>query len=178
MPVALLLIGFYLGLFVGLLRQLFLAIKEKFKDRERLVSIAILTTILVLTYFKPLGLIDFEKLQGNDILVAQQEGAANCMTIFKLKENKKFREKNICFGTFETTGDYKIQNDTIFFENVKLGRYEDGFYKFAVIRPSKIATGNNHFDLVRYEDYNDTTGNKLKIIKNDLQKLNEEKPNR
>jgi len=178
MPVALFLIVFYLGLFVALLRKFFLAIKEKFRDSERLISIAILTTVLILTYFKPFGFIDFEKLQGNDIFIAQQEGAANCMTIFKLKEKNKFREKNICFGTLETTGDYKIQNDTIFFENVKLGRYENGFYKFAIIRPSKTATESNHFDLVRYKDYNDTTGHKLKIIKNDLHNPDQEKPNR
>lgn len=178
MPAALLLVAFYLGLFVALLRQLVLAIKEKFKDRERLATITILTIVLVVTYFKPLGLIDFDKLQGDDILVAKQEGAANCMTIFRLKKNNKFREKNICFGSVETTGNYKIQNDTIFFENVILGRYENGFYKFAVIRPSKFAKDNNDFNLIRYNDYDDTTGNELKIIKNDLHTLKEKEPNR
>jgi hypothetical protein len=178
MPAALLLVAFYLGLFIALLRQLFLVIKEKFKDRERFVTLTILTTVLVLTYFKPFGLIDFDKLQGNDILIAQQEGAVNCMTIFKLKKNNKFREKNICFGTLETKGDYRIQNDTIFFENVIFGRYENGFYKFAVIRPSKYAKSSNRFDLIRYKDYNDTIGHELKIIKNDLYTLKEKKPNR
>ena len=148
-----------------LLRQLFLAIKEKFVDRQRLLIIAVLTPVLAFAFFKPAGLIDFEKFESNNILIAQREGAANCMTTFKLKENNKFTEKNVCFGMTETKGDYKFINDTIYFENVELGRHEDEYYKFAVIRPSKFYKDNNHFDLVRYKDLNDTTGHELWITK-------------
>lgn len=165
-------------LLILLLRQIILAIKEKFRDRQRLLIIAVLTTVLVLAFFKPAGLIDFEKFEDKNILVAQREGAANCMTTFKLKENNKFTEKSVCFGMTEIKGDYKLKNDTIFFENVELGRGEDEFYKFAVIRPSKFNKDNKHFDLVRYKDLNDTTGHELWITKNDLYKLTDKKPNR
>ncbi len=117
-----------------------------------------LTIALGLASFKPNGFINFEKFEGSDILIAQREGAANCTTTFKLKENNKFTEQSVCFGTTEIKGDYKIQNDTIFFENVELGRGEDEFYKFAVIRPSKFNKDNKHFDLVRYKDLKDTIG--------------------
>ncbi len=161
-----------------LFRQFFLAIKEKFNDRQRLLIIGVLTTVLALAFFKPEGLINFNRLEENDILIALREGAANCMTIFKLKENNKFTEKSVCFGMTEIKGDYILKNDTIFFENVKLGRGEDEFYKFAIIRPSKFNKDNDHFDLIRYKNLSDTTGHELWITKNDLYKPADEKPNR
>jgi hypothetical protein len=152
--------------------------KEKFSDRQRLLIIAMLTIVLGLAFFKPAGFIDFEKFEGSDILIAQREGAANCMTTFKLKENNKFTEKSVCFGMTEIKGAYKLKNDTIFFENVELGRDENEFYKFAIIRPSKFNKDNNHFDLIRFKDLNDTTGHELWITKNDLYKPTDKKPNR
>lgn len=129
-----------------------------------------LAVVLAAAFFKPAGLIDFEQFEDADILIAQREGVANCMTIFKLKENNKFTEKNICFGLTEIKGDYKLKNDTIYFENVEFGRGENEFYKFAVIRPSKFYKDHNHFDLVRYKTLGDTTGHELWITKNDLYK--------
>ena len=70
----------------------------------------------------------------------------------------------------EIKGSYKLLNDTIFFENVQLGRHEGTFYKFAIIRPSKYNKGISNFDLVRFKDLNDTTRHELWIIKNDLNK--------
>jgi len=168
MPALLILVLVFIGLVVILLRQLFYAVKEKFTRKHRLIIIGILTIVLASTVFFPNGLINFDKLSGGNLLVAQQEGAANCMTTFKLKENNKFIQSNVCFGVSEIKGNYKIVNDTIYFENVELGRQENGFYKFAVIRPSKLNKANKYFDLVRYKDLNDTTGHKLLIIKNDL----------
>jgi hypothetical protein len=173
MPATLLLVVVYFGLSAELLRQLYLTIKEKFKDRKRLLPIVLLATILLLTLFKPSGIIDFDKLQGDDILVAQREGAANCTTIIKFKTNGQFSERNICFGPTEIKGNFKLLNDTIYFENVKPGRGEEKFYEFAVIRPSKINKLNDRYDLVRYKDANDSTGHELWITKNDLYKLAE-----
>jgi hypothetical protein len=170
MPATLILVAVYLVLLIALIRQLFLTIKEKFNGKHRFFVIALLTTVLVLTFLKPFGLIDFDKFEGSDILVAQREGAANCMTTFKLKDNNKFTERSYCFGVTEIKGNYKLINDTIYFENVEPGRNENEFYKFAVIRPSKYDNDNKHFDLVRYKDFNDTTGHPLWIIKNDLHK--------
>jgi hypothetical protein len=177
-PAFLFLVVVFFVLLILLLLQLFLAIKEKFSDRQRLLIIAMLTIVLVLAFFNPAGIIDFERFEGSDILIAQREGAANCMTTFKLKENNKFTEKSVCFGMTEIKGDYKLKNDTIFFENVELGRDENEFYKFAVIRPSKFYKDNNHFDLVRFKDLNDTIGRELWITKNDLYKPTDKKPNR
>lgn len=176
-PAFLFLVVLFFVLFILLLRHFFLAIKENFSNRQRLLIIAVLTIILALAFSKPAGLIDFEKFDGKDILVAQREGAANCIIIFKLKENNKFTEKRICFGMTEIKGDCKLKNDTIFFENVELGSGEDEFYKFAVIRHSKLSKDNKHFYLARYKSLNDTTGHELWITKNDLCKPTDKKLN-
>lgn len=176
-PVFFILVFVFAGLGVEMLRLLYIAIKEKFKNKHRILTIGILTTVLTIVYLKPHGLINFEKFESKELLVARREGSANCMTTFKLIEDNKFIEKNICFGITETTGNYKIANDTLFFENVELGRHENEFYEYAVIRPSKIDKNNLYYDLIRYKDFKDTTGHILWIVKNDLD-IQTEKPKR
>ena len=170
MPVFLILVLVFLGLTIALLRHIFYAVREKLADKHRVLTISLLASVLCLTYFFPMGLINFDKLSGEDLLVAQREGAANCMTTFKLKENNTFTERSVCFGVTEIKGNYRISRDTIYFENVEVGRHEDGFYEFAVIRPSKFNTDNNQFDLVRFKGLGDTAGHELSIIKNELTK--------
>jgi len=169
-PTFLLLIGVYL-VFAGLLiGQLFFSIKERFVDRQRLFVIILLTTVLTLTILKPTGLINFEKLEGKDLFVAQREGAANCMTTFRLKENNKFTERSVCFGMTEIKGNYKLKGDTIFFSNVELGRDESEYFEFAIIKQSNGKDENRLGDLIRYKNQSDTTGQEIWIIKNDLTK--------
>ena len=170
MPAFLALVLVFLGLAIALLHHIFLAVKEKLTDKHRLFTISLLIAVLCLTFFFPFGLINFDRVSGDDLLVAQREGAANCMTTIKLKDNNKFIEKSVCFGVTEIKGNYKIVRDTIHFENVEVGRHAGSFYKFAVIRPSKFNTDNNRFDLVRFKDLGDTTGHELWIIKNALNK--------
>jgi hypothetical protein len=170
-PVFLFLVLVYVGLGIALLRQLFLAIREKFGDKKRLLIIALLTIVLTITFLKPNGLINFDSFQGKDVLIAQREGAANCMTTIKLKDDNSFRERSVCFGVTEIKGKYHYQNDTIYFDNVELGRHHNEFYKFALVRPSKLNNDGQHFDLVRYNSLTDTVGHELWITKNELNKL-------
>jgi len=168
----------YAGLAIVLFRQIYFLIKEKFSVRQRLFRAGLLTIVLALVFYKPFGLIDFDKLEGADLLIAEREGSANCRTTFKLKVNNKFTEKTICFGITEIKGDYKLENDTIFFENVVAGRGENEVCKFAVIRPSIFNKDGKHFDLIRFKDLNDTTGYELWITKNDLYNPTDKKSNR
>lgn len=177
-PAFLLLVGVYLGLVIALLRQIYLGIKEKPIDQIRLLTIGLLTFVLSLTFYKPFGFVDFEKFEGTDLLIAEREGAANCMTTFKLKDDYTFRETNVCFGVTKTTGTYRIVNDTIYFDNVNPGRHENEFYKFALIQPSKFDNVKILSDLIRYKDLSDTTGHLLWVTKNELKKLKTKKPNR
>lgn len=177
-PAFLILAFMYLGLGIALIRQIYCLIKENFADKKRLINIGLLTLVLTLTFLKPFGLIDFDKLEGDNVLIAEREGSANCMTTLKLKDNFTFSERSICFGMTETKGNYYLQNDTIYFYKVRLGRHENEFYKFAVIEPSKFNKDGKHFCLKRYKSLTDTIGNELWITKNELNKLENKKTNR
>jgi hypothetical protein len=176
-PAFLILAIVYLGLFVILLRQLYLVIKETFKHKHRLILIGVLTVVLILTFYKPFGLINFDKLEGNDLLLAEREGVANCITTIKLKDDFTFREKNVCFGVSEVKGKYRISNDTIYFDNIKRGKEEDELYKFGVIEKLEYYT-ENPYALVLYKNLQDTIGFKYFITKNELKIQALKKPNR
>jgi hypothetical protein len=171
-PVFLALIVVYFILSIALLRQLYLALKEKFRQKSRFIVIGVMTIVLLLTFYRPLGLIDFDKLEGKDVLVAEREGAANCLTTLKLKQDFTFRERIGCFGVTEIRGTFKVMRDTIFFENIKPGRGEEDVYKFAVIKPTKSDNLKILGYLVKYKDLGDTVGYEMWITKNELQTLN------
>jgi hypothetical protein len=59
------------------------------KTKHRLVNIVLIALILVLTYLNPLGLIDFEKFEGENLLYATYEGTANCSISIRLKEEDR-----------------------------------------------------------------------------------------
>ncbi len=172
LPAILLLVLSFFGLIIALIGQLYFAIKEKLSNKIRLYTIGLLILVLTLTFFKPFGLINFDKLEGGDILVAEREGAANCMTTLKLKEDFTFSERNYCFGVSEIKGTYRYQNDTIYFDNIELGRGDNEYYKFAIIETLKFDKSNKKFNIVRFKNKSDTLGHELWITKNDLKKLN------
>ena len=170
MLTSLLLILSFLVLTVLLFRQIYISIKEKFVDKQRLIVIVILSVTLVLPIFFPGGLINFEKFESESILIAQREGSANCLTTLKLKANKKFNERTVCFGITEITGTYNIKGDTIFFVYDSPSRQENESYKFAIIKNSDPNNKKHKGDLVRFKNNSDTTGIALWIIKNELNK--------
>ncbi len=165
-----LLILYFLVLTVILLGQAFFAVREKLRNKNRLILIGLMTVVLALSFLYPSGLINFDKLERDSIFIAQREGAANCMTTLKLRDDKTFIERNVCFGVTETTGTYNVKDDTIFFHNVSLGRHESDLYKFAIIKSRETKSEKYLGDLVRYKDHSDTTGIALWIIKNELNK--------
>ncbi len=158
----------YVGLGIALIRELYFAFKDNFKDKKRVLTIGLLITVLALTFLKPFGFINFEEFEGKNVLIAEREGVAGCMMTLKLKENNEFTAKSVCFGMTEIKGDYKFRNDTIYFENVELGRGEKEFYKFAVIEPLKFYSDNKRFVLLSYRSKNDTIGHRLKVTLNEL----------
>jgi hypothetical protein len=172
-PAFLILVVIYLGLGIALVKQIYSLIKEKLTDKKRMITIGLLTFVILVTFLRPFGIIDFDKLEGENILVAEREGAANCMTRLKLKDDFTFKERIVCFGVSETKGNYRFQNDTIYFDNVSVGINEDDFYKFAVVKPSKFFANGKHYDLIRYKGLTDTIGHELWITKNELNKLKE-----
>lgn len=167
-PVLFLLVIVYLILVFLLLRQFFFAFREKFIEKQRLVIIGTLLVVLTVTLLKPNGLINFDKLQGKDLLVAEREGAANCMTTLKLKENNKFTERIVCFGVTELKGNYELKGDTIFFKHNGKFRHKSGYHKFGVIKKFDTMRLKYLGDIVMYKSLSDTTGLDLWITKNEL----------
>lgn len=177
-PILLILIVVYLGLGVLLLTQMFILISEKFTDKSRLVNVILLAVVLTLTFFYPLGLVDFDTLEGENILIAEREGSANCMVTLKLKDNVTFKRRSVCFSVSEKKGDYHLQNDTIYFDNTNLQSHGNEFYEFAVIEPSKFDKDGKNFNLICYSSLTDTVGFELQIIKNEMNTLINKKPSR
>ena len=103
-PAFIFLVVVYFGLVIALIRQTYLAVKEKLSNKSRLITIGFLALVLTITFIKPFGIIDLNKLEGENLLTAQREGAANCTTTFKLKDNFTFKERNVCFGVSEVKG--------------------------------------------------------------------------
>lgn len=154
-------------LIVALVLQLGYASEEKVGNNQRYVTIAVTALVILLVGYRPFGMINFERFESKDLLIAQREGVANCMTTFQLKENKRFRERSVCFGVTTKEGQYSIHNDTITFSDVRSSRERD-FYKFAVIKPPDSLSGGGIADLVLYRSQQDTTPYKLWITKNEL----------
>ncbi|MCX2743747.1 hypothetical protein OO013_07720 [Mangrovivirga sp. M17] len=166
-PAFIFLVIIYFGLVIALIWQTNLAVKEKLSNKYRLITIGLLTLVLTITFYKPIGIIDLDKLEGKNLLIAQREGVANCTTTFKLKDNFTFKERNVCFGISEVKGIYKISNDTIYFAPVKQGNQEDIKYEFGVIEELEHYT-ENKYALKLFVNKSDTTGFKYFIGRNDL----------
>ena len=157
----------YLVLLIICLVQIGKGIKEKFSSRNRIWTIGIMSIGLSLIFLKPHGILNFDKLEGENLFIAQSEGAANCMTTFKLKTNNEFKERSVCFGVSETNGRYEIKNDTIFFSEVEVSRGAEEYYKFGILKKSKF---RNEKALFRYRNQSDTIGHELSIMKNEIMK--------
>lgn len=164
-PIFILLAVVFLVLVIICIVQINKGFKEKFIYHNRNWTIGIMTIGLILIFIKPRGLINFDKLEGIDLFIAQREGVANCMTIFKIKPNNKFKERRVCFGVSEIRGNYEIRNDTIFFSDVNVPRGDKEYYKFAILQKSKY---RDEMVLFRYQNQNDTIGHELWITKNEL----------
>jgi hypothetical protein len=127
-----------------LLRQIIIAIVNKKIAVRKISIIAVSAILLFLIFYYPDGIINFRKLESKELLYAQREGAANCMTTFRLKQNKEFAERTVCFGIREIKGEYTFRNDTLIFKKA------DYDYKFALIKNSELLLYKNFKDSIPY----------------------------
>ena len=167
-PFSIFLFLLYIFLAVALLYQVYWVINEKLHNRKRNVLVVVMGVALSLVFLWQDGIISFEKYEDKDLFIAEREGAANCYTTLKLKDNNRFIEKNICFGISEVTGKYSIKGDSIFFSDVQLSRDKDEYYQFAVIKQSAFENKKIIGELKRFMNYNDTLPHELWITKNEL----------
>ena len=100
---------------------------EKFKNRNNVVSVIIIGSVLTFCFFFPLGLIRNTDFDPDYFLIASREGAANCQTTIILGIDKTFVQRNVCFGVDKEIGTYEIKNDTVYMSfqpDQKFGRKE------------------------------------------------------
>jgi len=148
MPLTFALIIFYLILLFKFLKQLMKVIKYKFKNKKRIILTITMLSLLIVMFVFPYGIINYRNLEKN-VLVAYQEGVAGCGTTLKLRANNKFIFTSYCFGITEVKGDYKYQNDTVFFNDFSNERLQE--YDFGIIEK-----GGNGEIINLYQIDNDT----------------------
>lgn len=160
------LIIYYFVLIILTIKHIVISIKEKYSDKQRILIVTSSILILFITYFKPSGIIDYNALSGKDLLVADREGAASCVSVLKFKENNKFVDKSICFGVDEIKGTYYRKRDTLFFKDVNLRNSKKQYNEFAVIKLFKVPNGIYLGKLISYKNKKDTLGIAFDITKN------------
>jgi hypothetical protein len=158
----------FLTLGTLVLHQTYLTFKEKLSNKNRVIQTIICIIMLSTIGVFPFGVIPKSLFEGKDLLIAQREGAANCMSTFKIKENKKFKEERVCFADTEVKGEYEKKGDTLFFKNIDLGRVDEDYYKFAVFQKGQEDWNKNKKMLNFYESEKDTEPRFLLITKNEF----------
>lgn len=154
-----------LVLFVSLLVQFYRIIGNRFKNRSVAWITGIAALLLALIVWQPYGIINYESFEDKDVLIAFNEGVANCTTTLKLKENKTFYIRSVCFGIDKEGGTYTLINDTIKF-NFSSYRPKYRFAVFKKGRKQKILP----YELYLYKSVADTLPYPLVITKNLLLK--------
>lgn len=134
--------------------ELVLVIKNKFQQKR---SILVLIMMIITSFSVFYNTFITNVTEGKDILVAQREGIANCMTTITFNENGKYYKQNVCFGISETVGAYKMKNDTIWFKDDEDNK-EDKL-KFALLKSN---------ELVLHYKTDDKRPLKMFVIFNDL----------
>ena len=170
MPILMILFLAYCGLGLEFILQLYFAKQEQFSDKYRLFVIGVLGVVLIITYYYPLGLFRPKQSDEHDLLLAEREGAANCMTTLRLKDDFSFIERNVCFGVTELKGNYRLQHDTIYFKYLEPAQTNDTPYEFATIRPLESSNSQYKFILIRYKNQQDSVGHELGVKINKLPK--------
>lgn len=136
----LILIQVYFVLVIALLNQFIKSFREKFSNSKRNILITLTSIILFLVSLKPNGIINFERFEEEDCIVAERESVANCRIKLQLKENLEFIENSYCFGRIEQRGNYQIIDDTIYFYNNGDEKIEN-FYSYGVIKKNNNSKG-------------------------------------
>jgi hypothetical protein len=147
-------------------RQLYLVIKEKFSDKRRIYSMLCVAILLGCIITQPYGIIDFEKMESKDVLLADREGVAGCQSYIKLKKDMSFYIKSICFGVSKVSGNYTLINDTIRFKTST-----PDYFKFGIIKPDTTISQIKKRDILYlYRSAKDPHPLWMFITKNDLKK--------
>lgn len=153
----LMLMLYFMVLCVVAFVQLFKAIREGFQDKTRNMLLCMMTLVLMLTALYPMGMVNVDLWRGKPLLVANREGAANCMTTLKLWESGVFNEVTVCFGVSKKSGTYQCSGDTIY---MKWDAKDASEYQYGiVISKGKILNAQEEIWL-----FNDTLQTPVQLL--------------
>ena len=124
---------------------------EKSKYYQRLIYVAVIFILNFISLAKPMGLIDWEKYEGENLLIADREGTANCRTILKLKPKNKFKYISRCFGVDFHMGTYKFANDTLHLQLKRDVDYMDESSFATLVKSENDST--KYIRLILHENY-------------------------
>jgi hypothetical protein len=159
----------WIVLFMIAIFQLFKYFTEKDRDKQRLLVAIFIFCLNCIVVVKPQGLINWEKWEGENILVAEMEGTANCHTIIKLRPKNVFKYTSICFGMDFYMGTYKLSNDTLYLELEKDAPYIDR-KSFAVFE--KLKKGEDQYKhLCIYQNIEGFRCLNMSVIENNMGKI-------
>ena len=153
-PIFIILFIIFFILFFELIKKIYISTKEKFAKKNRNYLLGFMIICLTSIIIKPTGIINFDKLEGENLYFAQAEGAANCTSTLQLKKTNKFIYESICFGMDKTKGNYEIDKNLIYFKNFDKNKFQFQY--------GKINVKNNTIDL--YRDKNDKNPFSIPII--------------
>lgn len=165
----LLFIGFII-LAIILIVQSVKLIKNRFTQKLTIINCILLSTVLFLTVIFPFGLIDFNKFEEPNLILAQYEGSANCTTTLKIKDSDRFIQRSICFGVDEYYGKYEIIGDTIKLYYDKKSSF-DSEYAFGVIMLDSNQTDKKIGRIIYYRDTADDNPLPMRILEYKLSKM-------
>jgi hypothetical protein len=150
--------------------QVYKYLTEEHKVKFRLVNAGLIALLAVLTFYKPLGLIDFKKFEGEDILFAVAKTVANGTISIRLKEGNRFKKTINSFGVDNYWGSYEMINDTLKLHydiNTDSGKEND----FATLEiPSDTSGGNLGYVYYHTEGVS-KRGVSMKIYKLNIDKI-------
>ncbi|MCQ6957406.1 hypothetical protein [Mucilaginibacter aquariorum] len=150
----------FLILVFQVFHQIYLSVRERFRDKQRIYRVGIVIVLLTLVVLRPFGLINYRIFESKNVFVAEREGVANCMTTLMLKESGRFKMRSVCFGVEEETGSYTFNKDTLKLNYASFRGGDNGF-KYGI-----LDTANKSLKL--YRTALDTLPIPLYVSKNEI----------
>ena len=138
----------------------------------RLVFAGVIIILNFLSLAEPMGLINWEKYESKNLLVADREGTANCRTILKIKADNKFKYISRCFGVDFHFGTYKFKNDTLHFQLKRDLGYMDKSSYATLVKSEKDST--KYSRLILHENYESKRKLSYRIKEIEIEKLRDE----
>jgi hypothetical protein len=130
MAIFVLLILYFIVLGFVLITYAWKSVEEGFADKQRIWVTVALVIVLGLTVLFPTGVINDEMFKSKVVLRAFREGVAGCGMSLTLRQDRSFSVTEVCFGFTETSGTYRMSNDSIFLKN---GPDQERVYRLALI---------------------------------------------